>query len=185
MLGWRDELGQEIPLKRDRAIRFRLADAPRFRYYHLVAVPRMISSHTSQQRDLVPLANGFGPPQQPLAANHHMADMEPFNIEAEMASLLHDMSNEDLLAFAESQDDPAADEQIELYIYACFLIFNKSYSTEHLERAVQQAEGWVAVTPTDHPHRARRFHILDTMSAWMHQHRSTLEDIVPTHLQVK
>ena len=90
-----------------------------------------------------------------------MADMELFNIEAEMASLLNDMSNEDLHSFAESQEDPASDSQIELYIYACFLIFKESGSTEHLERAAQRAERWVVVTPTDHPHRTRRRHILD------------------------
>ncbi|RYP48546.1 hypothetical protein DL768_005585 [Monosporascus sp. mg162] len=109
-----------------------------------------------------------------------MAEIELFNIEAEMASLLNDMTDEDLRAFAETQDDPAGDEQIELYIYACFLIFKESGSTEHLERAVQRAEIWIAITSTDHSDRTRRIHILDMMSAWV----STLEDIAPTPLRV-
>ncbi|KAK0729584.1 CHAT domain-containing protein [Lasiosphaeris hirsuta] len=52
----------------------------------------------------------------------------------------------------------------------------------HLERAVQQAAGWVAVTPIDHSDRTRRIHILDMISAWEYQIRSTLEDIEATNL---
>jgi hypothetical protein len=40
-----------------------------------------------------------------------------------MATLLDDISDEDLRAFAELQDGPASDPQIELYIYTYFLIF--------------------------------------------------------------
>ncbi|KAK4172601.1 hypothetical protein QBC36DRAFT_196602 [Triangularia setosa] len=99
--------------------------------------------------------------------------MEPFKIEPEMASLLNDMSKEELCSFAELQDDLVGDDQIELYIYTCFLIFKESGSAEHLERAVQQTEGWVAVTPTNHSDRTRRSNILDMMSN------------APTHLVVK
>ncbi|KAL8364750.1 hypothetical protein RB595_003837 [Gaeumannomyces hyphopodioides] len=106
--------------------------------------------------------------------------MELFHIEAEMTALLNDMSDEDLHSFAESQEDPASDEQIELYIYACFLVFKRSASAEHLEHAVQRTEGWVAVTPTDHPDRTRRSRIFDMMSAWVRQVASISEDIVPT-----
>ncbi|KAL8310419.1 hypothetical protein RB597_010314 [Gaeumannomyces tritici] len=119
-----------------------------------------------------------------LASSYSMAGMELFHIEADMASLLNDMSDEDLHSFAESQEDPASDEQIELYIYTCFLVFKRSASAEHLERAVQRTEGWVAVTPTDHPDRTRRLHIFDMMSAWVRQQRSMLEDIIPTLLGV-
>ncbi|KAL8367900.1 hypothetical protein RB599_003698 [Gaeumannomyces hyphopodioides] len=119
-----------------------------------------------------------------LASSYSMAGMELFHIEVDMASLLNHMSDEDLHSFAESQEDPASDEQIELYIYACFLVFKRSASTEHLERAVQRAEGWVAVTPPDHPDRTRRFQMFNMMSAWARQHRSMLENIVPTPLGV-
>jgi hypothetical protein len=97
-----------------------------------------------------------------------MAEMELFNTEAEITSSLNDMSEEDLRSFAELHEDPANDNQIELYIHTCFLIFRKALSREYLERAIQRAEGWVAVTPADHPDRTRRSHILDMMSAWMH-----------------
>ncbi|KAK3391203.1 CHAT domain-containing protein [Podospora didyma] len=105
--------------------------------------------------------------------------MELFSIEAETASLLKDMSNEELCSFAELHDDPAIGGQIELYIYTCFLLFKKSVSTEHLERAAQRAEGWVAVTPTDHPDRIRRSRIFDMMSACVH-HRSIPESTILT-----
>ncbi|EJT68018.1 hypothetical protein GGTG_14404 [Gaeumannomyces tritici R3-111a-1] len=61
-------------------------------------------------------------PTTALAPSYRIAGMELFHIEADMASLLNDMSDEDLHSFAESQEDPASDEQIELYIYACFLV---------------------------------------------------------------
>ncbi|KAI3342064.1 hypothetical protein F4824DRAFT_486466 [Ustulina deusta] len=80
------------------------------------------------------------------------------------------MSHEDLHSFAEMQD-PARNEQIELYIYTHFLIFTKTQSTESLDQAIQQTEGWLAVTPTDHPDRTCRFHVLDVLQ------KSSLESL--------
>ncbi|KLU92421.1 hypothetical protein MAPG_11367 [Magnaporthiopsis poae ATCC 64411] len=119
-------------------------------------------------------------PTKALAPSYRNAGMELFHIEADMASLLNDMSDEDLHSFAELQEEPASDEQIELYIYTCFLVFKRSASADHLEQAVQRTEGWVAVTPTDHPDSTRRSHIFDMISAWVRQVTSILEDIVPT-----
>jgi len=102
--------------------------------------------------------------------------MEMFHVEPEMATLLHEMSDEDLHAFVELQDDPASDAQIELYISTCFLIFTRTDSVEYLERAIQRAEGWVAVTADDHPRRTHRTEILDTMSARMYERRNILEE---------
>jgi hypothetical protein len=104
--------------------------------------------------------------------------MELFRIEAELASVLDDMSEEELRSFAELQEDPANDEQIESYVYTCSLIFAKTGSTEHIEQAIQRTEGWIAVTAADHPDRARRFQMLDMMLAKMSQHRLILEDVV-------
>lgn len=108
-----------------------------------------------------------------------MAKMEPFDIEAEMTSLLNDMTDEDLRSFAELQDDPASDGQVEVYIYACLLIFMRSGSAAHLEQAIRQTKDWVTVTPTNHSDRTRRVHILDIMSARVDRNRSTPESIVP------
>ncbi|KAJ0130253.1 Vegetative incompatibility protein HET-E-1 [Fusarium oxysporum f. sp. albedinis] len=71
---------------------------------------------------------------------HLVTDIGPFHIDVEMASLLSDMSEEDLRSFAETQEDPISDEQIELYIFSCFFIFQKTCSVEYLERATQRAE---------------------------------------------
>ena len=76
------------------------------------------------------------------------------------------MSNEELSVFAMLQEDPINDAQIELLIYTCFLVFMRTISMEHLEQAIQQAEGWVAITAYDHPDQARRTRILDTISDW-------------------
>jgi hypothetical protein len=93
--------------------------------------------------------------------------MEMFHIEPEMTTLLHDMSDEDIRAFVELQEDAASNAQIELLIYACFLISRRTASMGYLKRAIQRAEKWIAVTPNDHPQRLRRSEILDTMSARM------------------
>lgn len=100
-------------------------------------------------------------------SDHYMADMELFDIEAEMAASVHDMSDEDLRSFAELQEDPTSDEQTKLYIYICFLIFTRTGSTEYLKQAIQRAEGWAAVIATDHPDRPQRIRIFDMMSARM------------------
>ncbi|EJT69155.1 hypothetical protein GGTG_13264 [Gaeumannomyces tritici R3-111a-1] len=115
-------------------------------------------------------------------ATQHTAVMEPFNIEAEIASSLDDMSEGDLRSFAELHEDPENDDQIELHIYTCFLIFTRTRSTEHLEQAIQRTEGWIAVTATDHPDRTRRFQILDMMSARMSQ-RAMLGSLLGTRFE--
>ncbi|KAI0536692.1 CHAT domain-containing protein [Xylaria digitata] len=102
--------------------------------------------------------------------------MEPFHVDDEMATLLGGMEDEDLQSFAELQD-LANNEQIELYIYSHFLIFTKTQSTESLDQAIQQMEGWLAVTPTDHPDRTRRSHVLDMLVARKHQYNLLLEDM--------
>jgi tetratricopeptide (TPR) repeat protein len=107
----------------------------------------------------------------------HSAEIELFNVEVEMATLLQEMSNEELHSFAELHEDPANDDQIELYIYTCFFIFTRTHSMEHLRQAIGRMEGWIAEVPMDHPDRARRFRILDTMSDWMSQVRVISDDV--------
>jgi hypothetical protein len=112
-----------------------------------------------------------------LMAANYSADIGLFNVEAEMASLLRDMNDEELCSFAELQEEPANDDQIELYIYICFLIFTRTYSTEHLQQAIRRIEGWITEVPIGYPDRARRFQILDMTSAWMSQIRIISEDV--------
>jgi hypothetical protein len=89
-----------------------------------------------------------------------------------MATVLCDMNDEDLCKFVELQDDPASDVQNELWIYTCFLIFTRIGSMDYLERAIQRADGWIAVLAIDHADRARRFQIIGTMAARMGLHRA-------------
>ncbi|RYP01436.1 hypothetical protein DL764_006206 [Monosporascus ibericus] len=104
--------------------------------------------------------------------------MELFRIDHEIATSLHGMDDEELRSFAELQEDPASNEQIELYIYTRFFIFKRTSLTEHLEQAILRTEGWIAETAVDNPDRARRCDILDMMSTLMSQHRLILEDVI-------
>jgi hypothetical protein len=108
-----------------------------------------------------------------------MDELEPFHVDPEIIALLQDIDDEDLCSFSELQEDSANDQQIELYIYTSFLIFTRKREVEYLERAMQRTEGWIAVTAVGHPDRARRFQILDMMSARMIQFRQTLEEVEP------
>ncbi|KAF3174046.1 hypothetical protein TWF751_005186 [Orbilia oligospora] len=99
--------------------------------------------------------------------------MEPFNISAEMTSLLDSLGAE-LPAFIRLQQEtlengPANDERIELYIYVCFLAFKNVNSIEHLEQAIRQAGRWTAGLGTDHSDLPRRVQILNFLSDWMIQ----------------
>lgn len=98
--------------------------------------------------------------------------MEHFHIDADLLSSLDEASEEDLQALAELHEDPANDDQIELYIYLCFLIFQKTHNTQCLEQAIQRSEGWVAVTAPTHPDHDRRYSILNTVAVWGHQYRA-------------
>jgi hypothetical protein len=91
--------------------------------------------------------------------------MEMFRIDLEMDSLLNEMDNEELQAFAETQGYPLNDAEKELLIYIRFRIFSRAESVEYLERAIRLAESWWAIIPRDHPDHARRSKILDMLSA--------------------
>jgi hypothetical protein len=90
--------------------------------------------------------------------------MDHFDIDPEMATILDDMSDEELLDFAKLHQDHTMDGT-ELYIYILFLNFTRTGSIEHLESAVLQAEGWIAEIPNDHPHSTHRSSILDLLVA--------------------
>ena len=102
-----------------------------------------------------------------------------FRVEPEMATSLHDMSNEDLCSFAELHEDPVNDVQIELYVFTYFLLFTRTLSMEYLKQAIQRTEGWIAVMGLDHPDRARRFQIFDMMSARMCELTYISEELLP------
>lgn len=110
--------------------------------------------------------------------------MEEFHIDEELLSFLHEASEEGLQALAELHEDPVNDNQIELYIYLCFLIFRKSHNRQRLEQAIQRAEGWGAVTDASHPDHDRRYSILNTLVVWGHYYQLIEEDIEAVLTQV-
>jgi len=108
----------------------------------------------------------------------HMCDMDIFHVDSEITATLKELSDEDLASFAELHQDASNDEQIEIYILSCFLIFTRTCSVERVEQAIQRTEAWIAASPTDHPDRSRRFQILDEMLARLTQDRFMLEDAI-------
>ncbi|KAI0977559.1 hypothetical protein F4678DRAFT_18662 [Xylaria arbuscula] len=109
--------------------------------------------------------------------------MESFHISDEMATLVGNLDDTELHAFAKLQKGTASDEQIKLYIYIHFLIFIKTQSIKCLNQAIQQTEGWLAITPTDHPNRMQRSQVLDMLVARKHQHNLLLKNIISMLLE--
>lgn len=91
--------------------------------------------------------------------------MDPFEINPEMVDLIDSFSDEDLISFAELYEGSGDDEHIELSIYSDFAVYRRTHSSDHYNRAVMRAEGWVAITPNDLPDRKRRLEIFDTITA--------------------
>ncbi|KAJ3573296.1 hypothetical protein NPX13_g4756 [Xylaria arbuscula] len=161
----------------------------------------MSSEHSSYQSNKIditiantytptsPDANGRSPHSIPFGSATASTDakdivkMEAFHVDDEMATLLGGMEDEDLYSFAELQEDITSDEQIELFIYIHFLIFTKTRSMECLDQAIQRTEGWLAVTPTDHPDHTRRSYVLDMLVARRDQFNLLSEDIVSMFLE--
>lgn len=104
-------------------------------------------------------------------------DTEEVHIDSELKSFCNEASEEDLCALAELHEDPTNDVQIELYIYLCFICFQKSGNVKYLEQAMQRAEGLAAVTPAHHLDYNRRYRLLNTVTIWYHQGQVIKEDI--------
>ncbi|KAI2621937.1 CHAT domain-containing protein [Hypomontagnella submonticulosa] len=92
--------------------------------------------------------------------------MELFDIEEEITCSLHNMNDKDLRDYSLVYEDSTDEKHIELQIYTCFLIFERTRSIEHLQQAVQLASRWSATLAIDHPDRTRRCQISDMMLAW-------------------
>ena len=77
--------------------------------------------------------------------------MELFCIGHEIITSLYNMNDKELCSFMKLYKDPVNNEQIELYIYTCFLVFTRTYTTEFLEQAIQRAAEWITETANDYP----------------------------------
>lgn len=100
-----------------------------------------------------------------------------------MVLLIDDMTDDELINFATLEEDPTSDNQIELHIYICLTIFERTNSIEHLKLALERAEGWLVVTPGDHADRARRLEILDMVSFKMWQTTQTLKSSASSRVE--
>ncbi|PHH58885.1 hypothetical protein CDD81_4182 [Ophiocordyceps australis] len=104
-----------------------------------------------------------------------------------MRALLHDMDDEELRSFAEMHQGIANDDQTELYIFTCLLLFTRTDSTDYLEQAIQRMKEMTA--PIGRPDRARLLHILNAMSVQLRLFRLGLKSTIASqqtglHLQV-
>jgi hypothetical protein len=106
------------------------------------------------------------------------AEMDLFNVEADMASFLDDKSNEELHLFIKLHEYSTSDEQIGLHIYACFLLSMRTQSAEHLEQAIQRAKVWPPVAERRCADRAWRFQVLDKVATRMNQGETDFDDIM-------
>lgn len=104
------------------------------------------------------------------------------NFDPNLTASLHDVNEADFHSFPEGQEFPHNGEQTELRICAHYLIFEKSALKEHLERAIQWTEGWIASSPMHDRDRDRRFDILSMLLAWMYHRERLAEGVSPAPL---
>ena len=67
-----------------------------------------------------------------------------FQIDHELTATLHDPSDEELGSFAELHGDGVDESQKQTSIFACLQLYERTGSSEWVERAYTQAEGWRA-----------------------------------------
>ncbi|KAI1504695.1 CHAT domain-containing protein [Biscogniauxia marginata] len=108
-------------------------------------------------------------PAHGLNRDMEPAETELFNLEAEIITDLCNMSDEELCLLSTMYEDPPNDNQIGLYIYACFLIFTRKHSLEYLYQAIQLTKRWIAALDLDDQDRARGSKILNMISLWANQ----------------
>ncbi|KAK6537344.1 hypothetical protein TWF694_011536 [Orbilia ellipsospora] len=68
------------------------------------------------------------------------------DVQLDLLELLETLSDEDLIAFADTQDDPNDSTDIKIYILVHFFVFAKIGSSSHLENALIRTEAWAALT---------------------------------------
>ena len=106
--------------------------------------------------------------------------MEPFSVETETAQFLMGLPMDELLDFAKTHydhDDATSQTDTETLIYVSLLIFARTKSTEHLERAICYAEGWVAETPNGDRDRPRRDQILALATSMQYDQQDPKESL--------
>ncbi|KAK6528991.1 hypothetical protein TWF694_004215 [Orbilia ellipsospora] len=80
----------------------------------------------------------------------------PFQIDSEMEDLISSLDFLELKDLAQIYKDATDPSQIELYIYICHAIFERSKISRYLATATQQAQGWEMTMDSHDPDAARR-----------------------------
>ncbi|KAK6533638.1 hypothetical protein TWF694_002573 [Orbilia ellipsospora] len=108
----------------------------------------------------------------------------PFEIDPDLVTLVEECEPTDLEALADLYQEPIDDKQIELYIFCCFQVFQKSGSIKYLSLGAEHAAGWEYITPAGHRDLDRRRKILSAVSLKAIMHLSSSEsDNFETALQ--
>ncbi|RDA91099.1 hypothetical protein CP533_6693 [Ophiocordyceps camponoti-saundersi (nom. inval.)] len=85
------------------------------------------------------------------------------HVDAEIRAAMHGLDGDELQAFAQLYENPANDDEIEIYLYACVLVFFRTDSAACIHQAIDQATKWVAAISQDNPDYSRRLNTLDTL----------------------
>ena len=108
-----------------------------------------------------------------------LADALPFDIDPEVESLLHDLSDEEIEDFARVQEDAVQDADMELSVYTHLLVFDRTGSVDSLKRAIEHVEKWTGMRAGNHSHQAPDSRILDML---LHKYYRARRDSQPNDM---
>ncbi|GKZ81590.1 hypothetical protein AnigIFM56816_006111 [Aspergillus niger] len=89
--------------------------------------------------------------------------IDEFRIGEDVASSIVESSNDGLEELTVLYHDSSDDADIELYIFACFLLFWRTYSLQWAEKAIRKAQQWTASTALGDYDYRRRFRIITSI----------------------
>ncbi|KAI3011192.1 hypothetical protein CBS147346_1393 [Aspergillus niger] len=89
--------------------------------------------------------------------------IDEFRIDEDVASSIIESSNDELEGLTALYHDSSDDADIEIFIFACLVSFQRTDSLQWAEKAVRKAQQWTASTPLGDGHYRRRFRILTSI----------------------
>ena len=103
--------------------------------------------------------------------------MEPFNIDAELAASIDQLTEEELEGLSELYRDSRIDNEIEIFIYSCFQAYKKSRLKNLLDQAILRSRDWALDTSPSHPDHHRRSDLFNMLVTWDHQYEEFAHEI--------
>ncbi|SPB51509.1 Aminotransferase class I and II family protein [Aspergillus niger] len=88
-----------------------------------------------------------------------------FRIDGDVARSIVESSNDELEELTALYHDSSDDADIELFIFACLVLFRRTYSLQWGEQAYEKAQQWTASTPLGDGQYRRRFRIMTSIKA--------------------